>query len=81
VLAEIALGDAAAVHGHQLAGPTEAAFQLTGPAVVLTLTGGIRIRGAGGDVNLVRGDAVCVTPDEGVLTFTGSGRAVVATTP
>ncbi|MDQ1512311.1 MAG: mannose-6-phosphate isomerase, partial [Microbacteriaceae bacterium] len=81
VLAEVALGDAAGVHGQRLAGPDSAAFRLTGPAIVVTLTGGILIRGAGGEATLGRGDAVYITPDENELTFTGSGVAFVATTP
>jgi mannose-6-phosphate isomerase len=81
VLAEVALGDAAQVHGYRLAGPDRASFRLTGPTIVLTVTGGLLIRGASDEVNLGRGDAVYVTPDENELTFTGSGVAVVATTP
>ena len=81
VLAEVSLGDAGEVHGHRLSGPDSAAFLLTGPAIVLVLTGGVHLRGATGEATLARGDAVYVTPDEGNLTFQGSGVAVVATTP
>ena len=81
VLAEVALGDAAAIHGYRVAGPERAAFDLTGPAIVLVLTGGVRIDGATGSTTLARGDATYITPDERTLTFTGSGVAYVATTP
>jgi mannose-6-phosphate isomerase len=81
VLAQVALGDAAAVHGYRLAGPGQASFTLTGPAVVLVIAGGLRIDGATDRTAVARGDAVLVTPDEGTLTFSGSGVAYVATTP
>jgi len=81
VLARIALGDAGAVHGYRLAGPDSASFTLTGPAIVLVVQGGIRIDGAIDRTNLGRGDAALITPDEGRVTFSGSGIAYVATTP
>ncbi|MGN6744205.1 MAG: mannose-6-phosphate isomerase, class I [Amnibacterium sp.] len=81
VLARVGLGDAAAMHGYTLAGPESATFTLTGPAVVLVVAGGMRIGGATDSATLGRGDAVLVTPDEGTVTFSGSGIAFVATTP
>jgi mannose-6-phosphate isomerase len=81
VLAQVALGDAAAVHGYRLAGPDSATFTLTGPAIVLVVSGGMRIDGAAGRMELARGDAALITPDEGSVTFSGSGVAYVATTP
>ena len=81
VLAQIALGDAAAVDGYRVSGPERTAFDLTGPAIVLVLAGGLRIDGATGSMSLARGDAAYITPDERTLTFTGSGIAYVATTP
>ncbi|HEY0374901.1 MAG TPA: mannose-6-phosphate isomerase, class I [Amnibacterium sp.] len=81
VLAQVALGDAAAVHGYRLAGPDSATFALTGPAIVLVTSGGLRIDGATDRITLARGDAALITPDEGSLTFSGSGVAFVATTP
>lgn len=81
VLARIGLGDAAAVHGYTLAGPESATFTLTGPAIALVVSGGLRISGATDATNVGRGDAVLITPDEGTVTFTGSGIAYVATTP
>jgi mannose-6-phosphate isomerase len=81
VLAEVALGDAAEVHGYRLAGPERASFRLTGPAIVLTLTGGVTVQGSTGRADLARGDAVLVSPDEGDLVFSGSGVAYVTTTP
>ena len=81
VLAQVALGDAAAVHGYSVAGPDTATFTLTGPAIVLVVTGGIRIDGATDRTTLARGDAVLITPDEATVTFSGSGVAYLATTP
>jgi mannose-6-phosphate isomerase len=81
VLAQVALGEAGAVHGYRLAGPDTATFTLTGPAIALVVTGGIRIDGATGGTHLGRGDAALITPDEGTITFSGSGVAYVATTP
>jgi mannose-6-phosphate isomerase len=77
----VALGDAAEVHGYRLAGPERTSFRLTGPAIVLTLTGGITLEGGTMQANLARGDAAFVTPDEGDLVFSGSGVAYVTTTP
>jgi mannose-6-phosphate isomerase class I len=48
---------------------------------VLVVSGGLRIDGATDRVNLARGDAALITPDEGALTFSGSGVAYLATTP
>ncbi len=81
VLAQVGLGDAAAVHGYRLTGPESTAFTLTGPAIVLVVSGGIRIDGQTDRVALARGDAALITPDEGMITFSGSGIAYVATTP
>ena len=81
VLAQVALGDAAGVHGYSLSGPGSASFALSGPAVVLVVTGGITISGATDTISLARGDAAYVSPDERTLTFGGSGIAYVTTTP
>jgi mannose-6-phosphate isomerase len=81
LLARIALGDEAAVHGYTLAGPATTSFALSGPAEVLVVTGDLTFAGATGSVSLKRGDAAFVTPDEGTLTVTGSGVAFVTTTP
>jgi mannose-6-phosphate isomerase len=81
VLARIDLGDAGYTHGYRLAGPEQAAFTLTGPAIALALTGGVSVAGASGTASLGRGDAVYISPDEGELLFSGSGTVVVATTP
>ena len=81
VLARIDLGDAGYTHGYRLAGPEQAAFALTGPAIALALTGGVSVAGASGTASLGRGDAVYISPDERELLFSGSGTVVVATTP
>lgn len=81
LLARVGLGDAAGEHGYAVAGPATAAFDLSGPAEILVLDGGLLVEGALGSVSLARGDACFVSPDERALTFRGSGIAVVATTP
>jgi mannose-6-phosphate isomerase len=52
-----------------------------GPAIVLCTSGAVAIRGEASSADLVRGDAVFVTPDEGRLVITGEGEAFLATTP
>lgn len=81
VLAQVALGDAAEDHGYRLAGPASTAFDLSGPAEVLVVAGGLQVRGATGTMSLARGDAAYISPEEKTLTFSGSGIAYVATTP
>lgn len=81
LLAEVALGDAAAVHGYTLSGPETTSFTLSGPAEILVVSGGLAFSGAKDSITLARGDAAFVTPDEGTLTVTGSGIAFVTTTP
>ena len=81
LLARIAIGDAAAVHGYLLAGPESTTFTVDGPAEVLVVAGGMTVTGATDSISLARGDAAYVTPDEGRLTFTGSGVAYLTTTP
>ncbi|MFS4507180.1 mannose-6-phosphate isomerase, class I [Clavibacter sp. Sh2141] len=55
--------------------------EVDGPAIVLCTAGAVAIRGRSSSVELVRGDAVFVTPDEGRLVVTGEGEAFLATTP
>lgn len=52
---------------------------LDGPAIALCLAGSFTIAGRT-SARIARGDSVYVTPDEGDLVVTGSGRLVVATT-
>jgi mannose-6-phosphate isomerase len=52
-----------------------------GPSIVLCTSGAVSIRGEASSTDLVRGDAVFVTPDEGRLVVTGEGEAFLATTP
>lgn len=81
VLARIEIGEAGYTHGYQNRGPESTSFRLTGPAIGFCLSGGVRITGARDAAALARGDAVFISPDEGDLTFTGSGCVFVATTP
>ncbi|THG30734.1 mannose-6-phosphate isomerase, class I [Naasia lichenicola] len=79
-LARITIGAAAEKHGHQLSGGAEATFPLDGPGIVLVVQGSVAIVGAATSTMLERGESAFITPDEGALTFSGSGVAFVATT-
>ncbi|WXZ49201.1 mannose-6-phosphate isomerase, class I [Clavibacter tessellarius] len=52
-----------------------------GPAIVLCTAGSVTLRGAASTVEVGRGEAVFVTPDEGRIVVTGEGEAFLATTP
>ena len=39
------------------------------------------VAGAGSKMTLARGESVYLTPDEGTITFAGSGEVFLATTP
>ena len=80
-LVQVALGDEGAVHGYTLSGPEQADLPLTGPAILLCLSGAITVTGASGAIDLARGQAAFVSADERALALTGSALAVVATTP
>ncbi|TFC27285.1 mannose-6-phosphate isomerase, class I [Cryobacterium sp. TMT1-3] len=51
---------------------------LTGPAIAICTAGGFLVAGAGSSRPLKRGQAVYVTPDEGTLTFAGTGEVFLA---
>jgi mannose-6-phosphate isomerase len=52
-----------------------------GPAIAVCTAGRFLLAGAGSSRSLARGESVYITPDEGTLTFAGSGEVFVATTP
>jgi mannose-6-phosphate isomerase len=52
---------------------------LTGPAIAICTAGGFLVAGSTSSGPLKRGQAVYVTPDEGTLTFAGTGEVFVAT--
>jgi mannose-6-phosphate isomerase len=54
---------------------------ITGPAIAVCTAGRFLVAGAGSSLSLARGEAVYITPDEGTLTFAGSGEVFLATTP
>ena len=53
---------------------------LTGPAIAICTAGGFLVAGGSSSRPLKRGQAVFVTPDEGTLTFAGTGEVFLATT-
>ncbi|TFB74187.1 mannose-6-phosphate isomerase, class I [Cryobacterium glaciale] len=53
---------------------------LTGPAIAICTAGGFLVAGASSSRAVKRGQAVFVTPDEGTLTFAGTGEVFLATT-
>ena len=57
-----------------------AAYELTGPAIVICTEGDFEITGASSTTNLARGDCLYITPDERALAFAGLGTAFLATT-
>jgi mannose-6-phosphate isomerase len=59
----------------------DAALPLSGPAIALCTAGSFGIEGAGSAVELGRGEAVYVTPDEARLDVVGAGELFLATTP
>ncbi|OUE08322.1 Mannose-6-phosphate isomerase [Clavibacter michiganensis] len=54
---------------------------IDGPAIVICTAGAVSIRGEASAVEVARGEAVFVTPDEGRLVVVGDGEAFLATTP
>ncbi|MBC7725700.1 MAG: hypothetical protein H7146_13305, partial [Burkholderiaceae bacterium] len=68
-------------------GTAPASVTLTGPAIALCVSGSTVLRGAGGStVALSRGESLYITPDEGVVQFSGAdageeaGEVFLATT-
>ncbi|WP_104192165.1 mannose-6-phosphate isomerase, class I [Cryobacterium sp. Y82] len=51
---------------------------LTGPAIAICTVGGFLVAGSSSSRPLKRGQAVYVTPDEGTLTFAGTGEVFLA---
>lgn len=64
------------VSGSDLAGE----YSISGPAIVIVTDGSVAVTGAHGSVSLDRGQSAYLTPDEGSLTFSGSGTLFLATT-
>ncbi|TDW30709.1 mannose-6-phosphate isomerase, class I [Cryobacterium psychrophilum] len=60
--------------------PVMRQFTLTGPGIAICTAGGFLVAGAQASVQLKRGQSVYVTPDEGTLTFAGTGEVFLATT-
>jgi len=54
---------------------------LTGPAIAICTSGRFLVAGAGASITLARGESVYITPDEGTVTFAGSGEVFLASTP
>lgn len=54
-------------------------LELSGPAIALAVEGTVLVSGKRDKVQLEKGGAVFVTPDETVLTFSGKGEIVLAT--
>ena len=62
------------------AGADVARVTIDGPSIVLVEGGEVHLDGATGSIDLPRGSAVYVTPDEGELAVSGQGVAWIATT-
>ena len=72
--------DAAATEPGQ-AGVPMRQVTLSGPGIAICTAGRFLVAGAGSSISLARGESVYITPDEGTLTFAGSGEVFLATTP
>ncbi|MET4639059.1 mannose-6-phosphate isomerase, class I [Mycetocola sp. 2940] len=55
-------------------------LEVPGPAIAIATAGALTLAGASGVVELRRGEAVYITPDEGSLAVGGAGELFVATT-
>jgi mannose-6-phosphate isomerase len=80
-LAHISVPADAATDGSGAAGVPMRQVTITGPAIAICTAGRFLVAGAGSSLSLARGEAVYITPDEGTLTFAGSGEVFLATTP
>jgi mannose-6-phosphate isomerase len=58
----------------------EGSYTITGPAIALCTDGDLEVVGRTAAANLSKGDAVYITPDEGLLEFGGLGTVFLATT-
>ena len=72
--------DAAASEAGQTGVPMRQ-VTLTGPGIAICTAGRFLVAGATSSHTLARGESVYITPDEGTLTFAGSGEVFLATTP
>ncbi|RFA08449.1 mannose-6-phosphate isomerase, class I [Subtercola boreus] len=81
VLVRVVVGEGA-VEGAGAVAPdaatTPSRYLPLGPAIVIATAGSVTVSSAGGSVDVARGSAFFVTPDEGELTFTGSGELFLA---
>lgn len=57
---------------------TQASIPLAGPAIALCTGGAFTVRGERGSIDLTRGDAIFVTPDEHRLEISGEGSLYLA---
>lgn len=67
---------------HRLAAPAQepaARIGLAGPAIVIAEAGAVHVEGATEAIELARGEAAYVTPDEGGLAVSGPGIGWIAT--
>lgn len=67
---------------HRLAAPADAVaprIALAGPAIVVAEGAAVRVGGGLGGIELARGEAAYVTPEEGALEVSGAGIAWIAT--
>jgi mannose-6-phosphate isomerase len=59
----------------------DAEFTLTGPAIALCTGGAFSVAGELASIEIARGEAVYITPDEARIVVTGAGELFLATTP
>ncbi|RFA16550.1 mannose-6-phosphate isomerase, class I [Subtercola boreus] len=85
VLVRVALGVQASAASTAAGGdpapdgrPAPSRYLPLGPAIVIATAGSVTVSSAGVSVDVARGSAFYITPDEGELTFTGSGELFLA---
>ncbi len=61
------------------AGQAATPVPLSGPAIALCTAGRLELTGAQGAATLERGESVFISPEEGALGITGTGRVFIAT--
>jgi mannose-6-phosphate isomerase len=79
-LAHVSVPADAAADESRAAGAPMRQVTLTGPGIAICTAGRFLVAGAHSSVTMARGESVYLTPDEGTITFAGSGEVFLATT-
>jgi len=80
-LAHVSVPAVAAANEADSGGAPLRQVSLSGPGIAICTAGRFLVAGATSSVTLARGQSVYITPDEGTVTFAGSGEVFLAMTP